>query len=164
MSNKIESVISQKKLEVIKSKINDIVSSDSKREVVEIRLFFEYSKLNLTVFIWTKDGISLDDCTAVHEKVSDLLDQFEDDFADDYILNVSSSGIDRPIENDDDLRRSLDTEIEFWTKENAKKVKISGCLLAYDDQSITVRTNTKNKTEKVFMKNNIQNLQPHIRF
>ena len=88
---------------------------DAGYEIVEVRYTKEYGKFNLTVFIWHADEVTLDDCEKVHNAVSDALDAAEDLFPSDYILNVSSSGLDRPIVTDDDFRRALGTEIEAIT-------------------------------------------------
>ena len=76
---------------------------DAGYEIVEVRYTKEYGKFNLTVFIWHADEVTLDDCEKVHNAVSDALDAAEDLFPADYILNVSSSGLDRPIVTDDDF-------------------------------------------------------------
>ncbi len=61
----------------------------------------------LEVLVYKKDGpTDLDTCVAVSYDVSDQLDQLEDfDFA--YILDVSSAGIEREIQNEEQLADAL---------------------------------------------------------
>lgn len=129
-------------------------------ETVEIRYTKEFGKLNLTVFIWHADEITLDDCEKVHNAVSDALDAEESMFPDDYVLNVSSQGLDRPIVTDDDFRRALGTEIEVLTD----KDRTHGVLKAYDAESFTLGTDDKPKEEKIIFRNNKTKVQPYIRF
>lgn len=129
-------------------------------ETVEIRYTKEFGKLNLTVFIWNEDEITLDDCERVHNAVSDALDAKESLFPDDYVLNVSSSGLDRPIVTDDDFRRALGTEIEAV----ADREKTHGILKAYDAESFTLITDGRPPKEKIIFRNNKTKVQPYIRF
>lgn len=144
---------------VIEKAITDAVSSVNGVEVVEIRYSTEYGKENLTVFIWSKEGIDLDACETVHNAVSDALDAHEALFPEDYVLNVSSSGLDRPIVSDDDFRRALGTEVEII----ADKKKSHGVLTAYDADTATLLTDGKTKKEITFTRNNIK-AKPYIRF
>lgn len=130
-------------------------------ECVEIKFFKEYGKLNLTVYIWKKEGISLDDCEAVHNIVSPSLDALDTLFPDEYVLNVSSSGLDRKIVTDDDFRRALDTDIEIV---NADKSKVHGILISYDDEHIELETSGKKPQNIIISRKNTTKVQPYIRF
>ena len=85
----------------------------------------------------------------------------EDDFADDYYLNVSSSGLDRKIVTNDDYRRALDTEIECF---DGSKKKTHGTLVAYDADTITLKTEGKNPKNIVLTRKNLTKVQPYVRF
>ena len=50
----------------------------------------------LRVFIDAPDGVGVDDCAGVSHQLSGLLD-VEDPIAGDYLLEVSSPGLDRPV-------------------------------------------------------------------
>lgn len=131
-------------------------------EVVEIKYGVAYGENNLTVFIYKKGGITLEDC----EKVNDALDATleENDITNGaaYNLNISSPGLDRPIITDDDYRRSLDTEIEIvFDKPVGKKKRQNGILIAYDDTAITIKSKDK---EVVLPKNNFKLVRPYIKF
>ncbi len=144
---------------IVEQAINDAVVSAGNVEVVEIRYTTEYGKDNLTVFIWSEEGVDLDKCETVHNAVSDALDRYEDLFPEDYVLNVSSSGLDRPIVSDDDYRRALGTEVEI----TCDKKKSHGTLTAYDAETATILTDGKTQKEIKFTRNNIK-AKPYIRF
>ena len=109
-------------------------------ELVELGFKKEYGKLNVTVYLWKKEGIALNDCEKVHNVVSERLDTIESELPDEYVLNVSSSGLDRKIVTNDDFRRALDTEIEVFDNTKAKQ---HGVLKEYDDEKIVIETSCK---------------------
>ncbi|MEG1663434.1 MAG: hypothetical protein RR338_05550, partial [Clostridia bacterium] len=91
MAEKINLGISAETQNIIVDAITKCVVDTKVFEVVEVRFFMEFGKLNITAFIWKKDGISLDDCEVAHNIISAELDKFDNEFSDEYILNVSSS-------------------------------------------------------------------------
>ena len=128
-------------------------------EVVEIKYSKEYGKFNLTVYLWSKDGIDLNVCESVHNALNVVLDKYEELFPEEYILNVSSSGLDRPIVTMDDFRRAIGTEIEV----KDGKTKHHGVLLFHTEDSFVIRTTDKNSKEITLTKENVK-IQPYIRF
>ena len=127
-------------------------------ELVEVRYFRQYGTPVVELLLWKKDDISLNDCEAVHNAVSNELDNYDSLFKEPYNLNISSMGLDRKIETDDDFRRSLDTEIECI---GSDKKKIHGVLKSYDADSIVLIINSNEKTIK---RNNLTKVQPYVRF
>ncbi|MBR7162862.1 MAG: hypothetical protein IKD35_02700, partial [Clostridia bacterium] len=72
--------------EIIEKSINDtVVALDY--EVVEIKYSKEYGKFNLTIYLWSKDGVDLNACEIVHNALNDVLDKYEELFPEEYILN-----------------------------------------------------------------------------
>ncbi len=149
-------LISDENLSKVKEALETLVM-ELGYELVELKTYAEYGESVLELLIWKKDGVSLDDCEKVHQFVSDLLDQFDEEFLTPYVLKISSMGLDRPILSPDDFRRALNTEIEF--KEG--KAKRHGVLVGYDENCITVKIND---IDKQFLKNNITKVQPYVRF
>lgn len=130
-------------------------------ELVDVSFYKQYGKLTVEAYLWKKEGICLDDCEKVHNLFSASLDALEDDFADDYVLNVSSSGLDRKIVTDDDYRRALDTEIECI---DAQKNKTHGVLISFDDENVVVRTDGKKPRDITLKRNLLTKVQPYVRF
>ena len=150
--------LSNEAKDVIEKSITDAVA-DLGFEVVEIKHTKEYGKYNLTVFIWSKDGVDLNACESAHNALNLVLDKYEELFPEEYILIVSSSGLDRPIVTMDDFRRAMGTEIEV--KEG--KTKQHGVLMSYTDDSFVIRTTDKNPKDITLTKENVK-IQPYIRF
>lgn len=152
--------ISEDKKQIILEKVNECVEKFAGGlELVELRFAKEYGKMNITVFIWKKEGITLDDCESFHNYLMPYFDEIDEMFTEDYILNVSSSGLDRPIVTEDDFRRSLDTVIEVVMNDKTKK---HGTLVSYSETEISIISD-KGKELKI-NRNNITKVQPYISF
>lgn len=133
-------------------------------EIVEVNFSKEYRKLNLNFFIYKKGGVDLNDCENFSNALDSLLGELADKFPSDYVLNVSSPGLDRPIVSDDDFRRALDTEIEVFINDD-KKEAVRGKLKAFDTEKITVSENRKGQIKEInILRQNIRKAQPWIKF
>lgn len=133
-------------------------------EIVEVNFSKEYRKLNLNFFIYKKGGVDLNDCENFSNALDSLLEELADKFPSDYVLNVSSPGLDRPIVSDDDFRRALDTEIEVFINDDKKKA-VRGKLKAFDTEKITVSENKKGQIKEInILRQNIRKAQPWIKF
>ena len=155
------SLIDEKSAADVRAIVDEVVNSFDGLELVELAFKKEYGKLNVTAYLWKKEGVDLNVCEAVHNVLSERLDSIEAELPDEYVLNVSSSGLDRKIVSNDDFRRALDTEIEIF-QEN--KDKTHGILKEYDDQQITVILTGKTPKERVIDRKTITKVQPYIRF
>ena len=142
----------------IRECVSSVVEADGD-ELVELRFSEEHHSAVLTAFIWREEGVSLDDCERVHNALSDALDAIEKLFPDEYILNVSSMGLDRPVVTDDDFRRSLGVELEVT---DGKK-KTHGVLARYDADTFTLVTEGKKPAEITISRNNKATVEPYIR-
>src|SRR5699024_2996586 len=83
----------------IEATIEEIVQPivDSKNfEIVDIEYVKEAGEYYLRVYLDKEGGISLSDCELVSRELSEILDQ-KDPIKDNYFLEVSSPGLDRPL-------------------------------------------------------------------
>lgn len=108
-------------------------------ELVDVEFVKEGPNLYLRVFIDKPGGITIDDCQKVSEELSDVLDE-KDPIQENYFLEVSSPGLDRPLKTDKDLERSIgkDIEISLYKQIDGKKKHI-GKLIRFDDAHIVIR-------------------------
>lgn len=110
-------------------------------EIVDVTYEKRFDGYNLTVFIDSKDGISLDDCEKVHVAIDAKLDELDPTNGESYILNVSSPGLDRPIKSNKDLERNVGVVLEASLYSATRKCKnYVGKLVAYNDTAITLET------------------------
>ncbi|MBU5669075.1 ribosome maturation factor RimP [Peptoniphilus sp. MSJ-1] len=105
-------------------------------EIVDIE-FQNGSKHDLlSIFIFKKDGIDLDDCSEMSRMIEKKLDEL-DILKNPYYLEISSPGLDRPLKTKDDYRRNIGNEVEvklYAPMDNKKE--FSAVLKDYDDQNI----------------------------
>lgn len=87
----------------------------------------------LRVYIESPDGVSVDDCAAVSRQVSGVLD-VEDPISGEYLLEVSSPGMDRPLFTlaqfaafaGEDVRLSLRSAFEGRRRFSGRLVGVEG--------------------------------------
>jgi len=104
----------------------------------------EYAKQGpdrvLTVYIDKPDGVLLDDCEAVSRAIEAVLDE-QDLIGEQYMLCVSSPGLDRPLKNERDFKRSLGkvVDVKLYQPFEGKKL-FTGTLTGYAANGITIET------------------------
>ena len=105
-------------------------------EIVDIE-FQNGSKHDLlSIFIYKKEGIDLDDCTEMSRNLEKKLDDL-DILKNPYYLEISSPGLDRPLKTKDDYRRNVGKEVDLKLYAPKKKKKeFSFVLDKYDDEFI----------------------------
>ena len=92
----------------------------------------------LRIFIDKKDGISIEDCEAVSNSISDILDE-KDLIKDQYFLEVSSAGVERVLRSDEHLKDNIGKEIEVKLFTNVDKNKVHiGVLKDFSEKEITI--------------------------
>lgn len=102
----------------------------------------EYAKEGKTrylrIFADKDGGISLDDCEAISRRMSDALDE-RDPIKENYVLEVSSPGIERKLKNTEHFKRYIGEVVEIGL---FKAVNDSKTLLAklkgFENGNITV--------------------------
>lgn len=97
-------------------------------ELVDITYKRESGGMTLRLLVDTPEGIRIDECEAVNNILSELLDK-EDFIGEHYVIEVSSPGLDRPVKTDRDFERSMGKELEVATfcPIDGRKTHI-GCL------------------------------------
>lgn len=120
-------------------------------ELVEVKYQKGHSGMELTLFIYSKDGISLEDCEKVSRALDEPLDRFNPTNDVSYTLNVSSLGLDRPIKSAKDAKRSIGAKIDvkLYAAKDGKKV-YRGILTNYTEKSITISTDKNEEIEFKF--------------
>ena len=108
-------------------------------ELVDVEYVKEAGEYYLRIFVDKEDGISLNECEVVSRALSEILD-VKDPIKDNYYLEVSSPGLDRPLKKDKDFVRyqGRDVEIKLYKPINGSK-QFEGELVGLtDDKNIKV--------------------------
>lgn len=98
----------------------------------------------LRVYIDKEEGyVDTGECETVSRFLSDVLDR-EDPIEDNYVLEVSSPGIDRELKSDEHFQRYLGDEIEVSLYKGLDgKKKLTGTLISKDDEKLVVEVDGK---------------------
>lgn len=143
----------------------DLIRSEIKKcleangyHLYAMNIFKRQGELILAVEI--DESLDLNQISIISEKISLLLDEI-DSSDDHYILDISSAGIERPIELED-LAEAIGSYIHV---DLVDKTSVEGDLLKVDDDFITLIVKVKNltKNEKV-NKNKINRVRYAINF
>ncbi|MGT2771576.1 ribosome maturation factor RimP [Streptococcus marimammalium] len=112
----------------------------------------EYEKMRtdyvLRVLIDKPGGITVEDTSLLSETISPLLDNIKPDpFPEQYILEVSSPGLERPLKTKESLLKAINQYINVSLYQAIDKMKvIEGVLTDFDGETLTL--NYIDKTRK----------------
>ncbi|MBF0565203.1 MAG: ribosome maturation factor RimP [Nitrospirae bacterium] len=106
--------------------------------IVKVELKGKGRRMMLRVTIDKDPGVTLDDCASVSRQLSAVLD-VEDIIQGTYNLEVTSPGIDRPLESRDDFLKNLGKLVRVVTKEKiGKQSYFLGRLSGVQENFITI--------------------------
>lgn len=103
-----------------------------------------YSKNEKILQILIDKKMDLKEVESLSRKISKLMDDYDDEL-DEYILDVSSVGIERPIRDYDELKKALNSYIFLKTKES----KAEGKLIDLKDKILTLESKDKNIKKEI---------------
>ena len=121
-------------------------------ELVDVEFVKEGSDWYLRVYIDKDGGITVDDCELISRAFNEILDR-EDYISEQYIFEVSSPGLMRPLKKEKDYEKSIGRMIEIKLFAAVDKSKeYSGILTEYDKDTVTISIDGENKK---FDRNNL---------
>lgn len=105
-------------------------------EIVDIEYKVGSKHDLLSIYIYKKEGIDLEDCSNMTRKIDKEI-EYLDLINKPYYLEISSPGLDRPIKTRDDYRRNLDNLVEakLYAPLEGKKI-YEGSLKDYDGEFV----------------------------
>ncbi|KOS62696.1 ribosome maturation factor RimP [Lysinibacillus agricola] len=115
-------------------------------ELVDVEFVKEGRNWFLRVYVDTPEGsIDIDQCAQVSERLSLLLDE-KDPITQNYYLEVSSPGAERPLKKDADFEKAIGKFIYIKTYEPIKDMKeFQGYLTSYDEHILVVEVLIKTR-------------------
>ena len=129
---------------------------ESGYELVDINYRQDNKRNILDIVIDKEEGITVDDCAVISEKVSLLLD-VEDLFQHKYYLEVGSPGIFRELKKEKDFFRNIGKRVKASFKTPVKGQKqLIGLLKAFEPPSVVLESET---LEIVVEQTNIKKIQ-----
>ncbi len=134
----------QEIIEQLKSIISEYLDCQD-MELVELVYRQEGQGLVLRLLVdYLEGGITIGECAKLNTSIGNMLDE-KDIIQQNYILEVSSPGIDRPLKTKNDFLRSLDKDVRFFLSEPVNgKLEWCGKVVGADDGKVTVITGGTN--------------------
>lgn len=130
------------KREAVEEFVSSVVESiiaDTDMELVDVEYVRERDWY-LRVYLDKPGGVDLDDCQMVSERLSETLDA-KDPIKENYLLEVSSPGLDRVLKKDKDFKRyhGSQVDVQLFKPLNGGK-QFTGALGDVTDETVTIVT------------------------
>lgn len=115
----------------------------------------EYEKMGsdyiLSIFVDKEGGISVEDTVTLTELISPILDKIKPDpFPEQYMLEISSPGLERPLKTPDALTKAIGSYVNVSLYQAIDKVKVfQGDLVAFDGEMLTINYLDKTRQKTV---------------
>jgi ribosome maturation factor RimP len=123
----------------IAEKITEIVlpiALANEVELVEVKISGSMNQPTVRIFIDKQSGITHADCSAVSSQLSDVLD-VNDFISEAYILEVSSLGVERPLNSLKDFERFIGNLAKVKLKASINKQKqLRGKIIGIENETI----------------------------
>jgi len=138
------------------SKVTEIVEElvtpileDMKLELVDIEYVKEGKNWFLRIFIDKENGIDIEECGIVSERLSLILDEI-DPIPHNYFLEVSSPGAERPLKKESDFRSAIGKNVNLKTYEPIDGEKtFEGKLIDFNEGTITLEMKIKARVKTI---------------
>ncbi|MEH7882734.1 ribosome maturation factor RimP [Heyndrickxia sp. MSNUG] len=120
-------------------------------ELVDIEYVKEGKNWFLRVYIDKDNGIDIEECGIVSERLSEKLDAL-DPIPHNYFLEVSSPGAERPLKKEKDYQRAIGKNVFIKTYEPFDGEKaFEGILTDYNGETVTVEVKIKTRKKTVVL-------------
>jgi ribosome maturation factor RimP len=113
-------------------------------ELVDVDFLTDRGRKVLRIYVDGEGGITLDECAKVSREVGSLID-VEDLFPDQYVLEVSSPGLDRPLKEKKDFTAAVGRKVKVKMRKPVEgRRNFTGMLKRFDDDVITLQVENGN--------------------
>lgn len=139
-------------MEKLLEEIKELITPTLVEEKVEL-YSITYEKVNgdmvLSILLDSDSGVDLEKCIEVSDKISVLLDK-KDPIKEEYMLEVASAGLERPITNVDQFIKNIDKYVLIQTNEPVETYdELVGYLREVRSDSIILEIKIKTRVKKV---------------
>lgn len=134
--------------EVVEELVTPILN-ENELELVDIEYVKEGKNWFLRVYIDKDNGIDIEECGIVSERLSEKLDAI-DPIPHNYFLEVSSPGAARPLKKEKDYQKAIGKNVFIKTYEPIDGEKaFEGVLTDYNGETVTVEVKIKTRKKTV---------------
>lgn len=142
-------------MKTIEKQVYDLVmfyANEHNLEIYDVIYDKQGKDMYLSIYIDSEKGISIEDCENLTNYINPILDE-KLDIKDAYFLEVSSSGLEKVIRNDNHFEKFLNTNIRVSLfKPIDKQKEFEGILKEYTNDTVTISIG---ENDKVFSRKDI---------
>ena len=143
-------------LDRIKQDLTEFVK-ERDLEIFEVN----YLKNDKTLQIILDNKLDMEKIEVISNEISNYLDKYSEEFEDNYLLDVSTVGAERPIRNKQELLDALNQYIYVQTKNE----EYYGTLIEYKDDDVSLQIKDKTRIKNVTVKySEIKNVRYAVKF
>jgi ribosome maturation factor RimP len=107
-------------------------------ELVDVEYLSDRGRWVLRIYIDKEGGVTLDDCAAISGELGDLID-IKDIIDHEYVLEVSSPGLNRPLKKEADFIRVIGKRIKVRTRMPVEgRRNFTGVLKDFKEQKLAL--------------------------
>lgn len=140
--------MSKKVTEIVEQLVMPIVE-EMNLELVHIEYVKEGKNWFLRVFVDSDNGIDIEECGIVSERLSEKLDEL-DPITHNYFLEVSSPGAERPLKKESDFTKAIGKNVYIKTYEPIEDKKVfEGVLTDFNGEVITITITIKTRKKTI---------------
>ena len=132
-------------LSVIKEIVNEYTKDHTEFSLYDVSWVKDFGYNILQILVDKKSGINSDELGVINEFISQKLDKYESDLPQNYMLEVSSPGAEKPLRNVDEVIEAVGEKIHVRTD----KEEYEGKLLSFVDNILLISINVKGRIKKV---------------
>jgi ribosome maturation factor RimP len=138
--------MNKKSLEESVQKMVDDIIKNTDLELIDIEYVKEGPFKYLKVYLDKPDGITVDDTADVSRALNKKLDEV-DLIKEQYFLEVSSPGVERPFKTEKDYQKNIGEKVEakFFKPVEGKK-SVIGTLIEKSEDCVVIQSNDGNMT------------------
>ena len=133
-------------MDTIEEKLQQLIQTLCKEENIfleDLILMGGGKNRLLKIIVDTESGISLSQCQGLSKRISNAIYK-KDIFNEDYQLEVSSPGANKPLEKNYEFIRSVGKELQVLYRDNDEVKSINGELISFKEDKITIGQKKEN--------------------
>lgn len=139
-------------------------------ELISVEWVNEFGTNILRIIADTEVGLTIDESAALNEAISNALDEL-DMIDDEYMLEVSSPGIEKELKDEKDIIKSINEYVHidflnhYQINAKIKVLELEGYLRSFENNVFEIEYNNKGQIKKLQInKNEIKLIRLAIKF
>ena len=127
----------------MRDNLKDIIRSNLLAGQILLDLSVNSGRDYVRIVIDSEDNVTLSDTTKLSRKLK-LLEEFNNQLAEFYRLEISTPGIDRTLEFPFQYRKNIDRKINIKILKNGKQETLKGKIIKASDEYVSVSNRSGN--------------------